>query len=82
MKLRARWNGAPPRVGDYLMSQMRPRYAYRICEVSRVDHIVRWDPTLKTEFSHYEITAERKPLGSVPEDARVHPWRWDKRPSK
>jgi hypothetical protein len=79
VKLRARWTGAPPRVGDYLMSSMRPRYAYRICEVTRVENIVRWDPVLKTEFSHYTIAAERGPLESVPKEARVHPWRWDKR---
>jgi hypothetical protein len=80
MKLRARWTGSPlPSVGDYLMSAMRPRFAYRICEVARIDRIVCWDPVLKTEFQYYTIAAERKLLGDVPENARVHPWRWDKR---
>jgi hypothetical protein len=80
VKLRARWTGSPPpNVGDYLMSTQRPRFAYRICEVSRVDRIVRWDPALKTEFQYYTIAADRKALDAVPEGARVHPWRWDKR---
>jgi hypothetical protein len=80
MKLRARWTGSPPpKVGDYLMSTMRPRFAYRICEVTHVDRLVRWDPALKTEFQHYKITAERKPLDTVPKEARIYPWRWDKR---
>jgi hypothetical protein len=61
------------------MSQMRPRFAYYICEVTRVDRIVRWDPELKLEFKHFTIAAERRPLSAVPKDARVHPWRWDKR---
>lgn len=79
VKMRARWDGAPPKVGEYLMSQVRPRFAYRICEVARVDRIVSWDPTLKTEFQHYTIAALRVPVTEVPKDARVHPWRWDKR---
>ena len=80
MKLRARWTGSPPpKVGDYLMSTQRPRFAYRICKVTHVDRLVGWDPVLKTEFQHYKITAERKALGTVPKEARVHPWRWDKR---
>jgi len=79
VKLRARWTGTPPNVGDYLMSTQRPRFAYRICEVSRHDRIVRWDSEIKTEFQHYSIAAERKPLDTVPKDAHVHPWRWDKR---
>lgn len=79
MKLRSRWAGAAPHVGDYLMSSSRPRFAYRICEATRVDRIVRWDPDLKLEFQHYAIAAEREPLDTVPKDARIHPWRWDKR---
>ena len=63
MKLRARWTGSPPpKVGDYLMSTQRPRFAYRICKVTHVDRLVGWDPVLKTEFQHYKITAERKAL--------------------
>ena len=83
MKLRVCWTGGfEPSVGDYLMSTVRPRFAYRICEVSRVDKIVGWDPVLKTEFKRLEIAAERVALNSVPKDARVHPWRWDKREAK
>jgi hypothetical protein len=83
VKLRARWTGGvEPHVGDYLASTVRPRYAYYICEVTRVDKIVGWDPALKTEFQRLEIAAKRVPLDSVPEDARVHPWRWDKREAR
>jgi hypothetical protein len=64
------------------MSSFRPRFAYRICEVSRVDRIVGWDPVLKTEFKRLEIAAERVALDSVPKTARVHPWCWDKREAK
>jgi hypothetical protein len=79
VKLHARWTGAPPNVGDYLMSTTRPRFAYLICEISRVDRIVSWDPVLKTEFQYFKIATERKPLDAVPKDARVHSWHWDKR---
>jgi hypothetical protein len=83
MKLRARWTGGfEPHVGDYLMSEIRPRFAYKICEVSRVDKIVSWDPVLKTEFQRLEIAAERVALDAVPKTARVHPWRWDKREAR
>ena len=78
MKLRARWTGAPPRIGDYLMSPTRPRYAYRICALTS-NHLVSWDPALKQEVRRLTITADRLPPSSVPKDARVHPWRWDKR---
>jgi hypothetical protein len=79
VKLRARWNGLPPKIGDYLMSEIRPRFAYRVCEVSRTDRIVAWDPTLKTEFVRFSIVATRVARNAVPAGAKVHPWRWDRR---
>jgi len=50
MKLRARWTGPLPRVGDYLASAARPRFAYRISGVHRVDPNVRWDAERKAEL--------------------------------
>jgi hypothetical protein len=82
VKLRARWGGTPPKVDDYLMSPTRPRFAYRIRDVAHRDSLVRWDPELKQEVQQLTITAERSPISSVPKNARVHPWRWDKRESR
>ena len=80
MKLRARWLGAPPRAGDYLMSPTRPRGAYRISAVDGpADHAVRWDPAAKQEARQLTITADRVSLIDVPKYARVHDWRWDRR---
>ena len=80
MKLRARWTGAPPRIGDYLMSPTRPRYAYRVCAIdAAADRAVRWDPELKLEVRRLTITVDRLSARDVPRDARIHPWRWDKR---
>lgn len=79
MKLRARWSGPPPRVGDYLASPTRPRFAYRVRDVRNVDSLVRWDPTRKAELRRLAIEADRVPIARLPTAARVHPWRWDKR---
>ena len=79
VKLRARWDGVPPHIGDYLMSEIRPRFAYRVCEVKRTDRIVAWDPVMKTEFVKIDIVATRVDRSTVPEGVRIHPWRWDRR---
>ena len=82
MTLRARWIGSPPRVGDYLMSEVRPRYAYRI---ERVDHSspnVAWDSALKAEIHLLRLLVDRVGSSAVPEHARVHPWKWDQRDSR
>lgn len=80
MKLRARWPGVLPRVGDYLMSPTRPRGAYRISAIEvSADRAVRWDLALKQEVRQLTIVVDRVPTSAVPENARVHPWRWDKR---
>ncbi len=78
-KIRARWSGAPPKIGDYLMSQVRPRFAYRVCEVTRTDRIVQWDPEFKTELVRIDVVARRVDRSAVPADAKVHPWKWDRR---
>lgn len=79
MKLRVKWAGPWPRVNDYLRSERRPRYAYRIALVSRVDSLVRWDPTYKREWRRMALEVVRVELAAVPANATVHPWRWDKR---
>ena len=82
MKLRARWHGPPPRVGDYLASPTRPRFAYRVCGVRHVDPLVRWDPARKAELHRLAIEADRVPIVELPTAARVHDWNWDKRASR
>ena len=79
MKLHARWSGPPPRVGDYLASPTRPRFAYRVRGVRRVDPLVRWDPARKAELHRLAIEVDRVPIAELPTAARVHDWRWDKR---
>jgi hypothetical protein len=78
-KLRARWIGHAPRVGDYLMSAMRPRYAYRVEQVTNSSSEVHWDPVAKTEARQLQIGVVRVPRDGVPKHARVHVWKWDKR---
>ena len=82
MKLRARWSGPPPRVGDWLVSPTRPRFAYHVLEVRRVDPDVRWDPAKKAELRRLAIEVDRVPIAELPTAARVHDWRWDKRAAK
>ncbi len=79
MKLRARWIGPPPRVGDYLMSEVRPRFAYRVERVVAASPNVHWDPVAKAEILLLQIVADRVAKGTVPRHARIHPWKWDRR---
>ena len=79
MKLRARWTGPVPRVGDYLLSPTRPRFAYRVRDVARVDPNVHWDATQKTEVRRLAIEVDRVTPREVSSTARVHTWRWDTR---
>lgn len=81
MKLRARWIGPLPRIGDFLMSAVRPRYAYRITEVIRTSPYVTWDQVAKAEVHQLQIVADRIARTAVPEHARIHPWKWDRRES-
>lgn len=82
MKLRARWRGTPPRVGDYLASPTRPRFAYRVRGVRDIDSLVRWDPAQKKELRRLAIEVDRVLIGELPTTARVHDWNWDKRASR
>lgn len=79
MKLRARWVGPPPRVGDYLMSEVRPRYAYRIDCVGAASPVVGWDAAARAEVRRLRLDVDRVPRFAVPGHARVHPWKWDAR---
>lgn len=82
MKLRARWIGPPPRVGDYLMSEVRPRYAYLVERVTAASPSVHWDPVKKSEVHLLQIVAARVGRDAVPQHARIHSWRWDRREAK
>lgn len=82
MKLRARWIGPPPRAGDYLMSEIRPRYAYRVERVVKAFPEVTWDRVAKAEVHLLDVFVDRVGVSAVPEHARVHPWKWDKREAK
>lgn len=82
MKLRARWIGPPPRVGDYLMSEVRPRYAYRVERVTLAFPNVTWDQAAKAETRRLQIVVDRVGVTAVPKAARVHPWKWDKREAR
>lgn len=82
MKLRARWIGPPPRVGDYLMSEVRPRYAYRIERVTNTSSNVRWDPKAKAEERDLRFVVDRVAVTSVQRHARIHPWRRDRREAR
>lgn len=82
MILRARWIGPPPRVGDYLVSQVRPRHAYRVARVTNASSLVRWDPTAKAEVRNLQIVVVRRSVADVPKRARIHPWTWDRRESR
>jgi hypothetical protein len=79
MKLRARWLGPPPRVGDYLMVQTRPRFAYRIERVTSAFPNVGWDATAKAEAHLLQFVVDRVAASALPDRAKVHPWTWDRR---
>lgn len=72
-RLRARWEGDPPKVGEYLRSSVRPVYAYVIRGVRE-----RRAYKLATARS-LELVVDRVAADDVPADAIVHPWRWDPR---
>lgn len=61
--LRARWRGAMPKPGDYLLSPYRARSAYRILSAPERGTRIR-------------LRVQRVDL-PLPDGAVVHPWRWD-----
>ena len=79
MKLRARWIGPAPRVGDYLMSGRRPRFAYRISRVRPTLPNVCWDPAAKAEVHFLQFVVAKIAVTAVPRNVRIHSWRWDRR---
>ena len=81
MKVRAVWTGELPRNGDFLMSLVRPRFAYRITAIDK-DNLVEWDIAAKASRYKLALTVEKVKLGDVPETATVHPWKWDTRGPK
>jgi hypothetical protein len=82
VKLRARWLGPPPRIGDYLMSEVRPRHAYRIACMASAFPGVTWDPVAKTEARLIAFTVDRIAASAVSRDAKIHPWKWDRREAR
>jgi hypothetical protein len=64
------------------MSVMRPRYAYRVEQVTNTSSEVRWDPVAKTESRQLQISVVRVARDGVPKHARVHAWKWDKRTAR
>lgn len=84
MRLRARWNGPLPAVGDYLRSEKRPRYAYLIKAGRMVDLVAAEVLSLVSGVTPVvdatlSLEVERVEVANVPSDAKVHPWRWDPR---
>jgi hypothetical protein len=78
VNLQASWRGEPPVPGDYLMSPVRPRFAFRIIEILKRKTNGRGDG----DVSWYDISAERVGASTVPKTARVHGWKWNPRKSK
>lgn len=79
--MNAKWTGNLPRIGDYLMSRVRPRFAYRITAIEK-DNIVEWDSAAKATRYKVALTVEKVKLSDVPDTAIVHPWKWDTRGAK
>ena len=77
MKLRARWIGELPAAGEYLMSQHRPKFAYKITSIHSHEELHE-HPRLNT-LHKIELIVEKVTLHAVPEAAVVHPWKWDPR---
>lgn len=77
VSINARWDGDPPKPGDYLRGLVRPRFAYRIVAIMPT----RTARSL-TESGRYTFHVERLPAGDVPAGATVHPWKWDSRDPK
>lgn len=79
MKIRATWRGPLPKAGDYLMSQVRPRFAYLLLSVTSTSPEVRWDAASHAEINRLAFEVARVAKTDVSPHARVHPWKWDKR---
>ena len=82
MILRARWVGPLPRVGSYLMSETRPRFAYLIKEATLTSRAVTWDAAAKAEVHRLKIVVDRIAADALPDGAFVWSWRWDRRSAR
>jgi hypothetical protein len=82
MKLRAQWAGAVPLPGEYLMSSMRPRYAYRITSVEA--KLSAWSRDAADEVAPRPITliVTRVKAADVPSSSTIHDWKWSPRDPK
>lgn len=78
MKIRAKWTGDLPNVGDHLMSSHRPRFAYRILKIDGAKSGSIGDAPAED----LKITVDRVKLRDVPDNATIHAWRWASRDSK
>lgn len=77
-KLQARWYGDLPKVGEFLMSRLKPRAAYKITHV-RCRCSEEPDHSGGEVARRLEITTEIVALPDVPKDAVIHDWKWDSR---
>ncbi len=76
MTLRARWTGVLPRVGEYLMSQHRPRCAYvLVVDPPSIISALRRSPDAEVAVT-FKVERVGLPL---PAGAVVHAWKWDAR---
>jgi hypothetical protein len=64
------------------MSDVRPRFAYRVDRVTSAFPGVHWDPIAKAEVRLIQIIADRVAKDGVPKHARVHSWKWDRREAR
>lgn len=67
--LRATWSGPPPTPGEFVMSQVRARFAYRIEDV-------------RPAGSTLELVCTRLSPRDVPVGSTVHDWKWNPRSKK
>lgn len=75
-KLRMRWYGRTPKVGEYLRSiGSRARTAYRIVAA-------KWKWSEREQLWVGPVTVERSPIAAIPKGARVHRFVWNSRSSR
>jgi hypothetical protein len=81
MELRARWTGPLPKVGDYLMSQYRPRCAYQVARDPAANNVIP-DGRDVEDMVHLDIVVDRVEIplpAPLPDGVTVYPWQWDGR---
>ena len=81
MELRARWIGPLPKVGDYLMSQYRPRCAYQVARDPASNNVIPENRDVE-DMVRLDIVVERVEIplpAPLPDGVTVYPWKWDGR---